>query len=44
MTSVHAALATAIIRKGGVARAPLAGGVDFLIFRATRACHAARAA
>jgi len=44
MTSVHAALATAAIRTGGVARAPLAGGVDFLIFRATRACPAARAA
>jgi len=44
MTSVHAALATAIIRTGEVARAPLAGGVDFLIFRATRACPAARAA
>ncbi|WP_260232181.1 hypothetical protein [Stenotrophomonas rhizophila] len=44
MTSVHAALATATTRTGGVVRAPRAGGVDFLIFRATRACPAARAA
>ncbi|WP_268893856.1 hypothetical protein AB8E26_20560 [Stenotrophomonas rhizophila] len=44
MTSVHAAHATATTRMGGVARVPLAGGVDFLIFRATRACTAARAA
>jgi len=44
MTSVHAALAIASSRTGGVVRAPLAGGVDFLIFRATRACPAARAA
>lgn len=44
MTSVHAALATAATRTGGVARVPLAGGVDFLIFRATRVCSAARAA
>jgi len=44
MTSVHAALATIATHPGGVVRAPLAGGVDFLIFRATRACFAARAA
>lgn len=44
MTSVHAALAIASPRTGGVVRVPLAGGVDFLIFRATRACPAARAA
>jgi hypothetical protein len=44
MTSGHAVPATSAARTGGVVRALRAGGVDFLIFRASRACIAARAA